>query len=82
MINFILVIVHFLYQISSNVNLLVLQNAMKEVKGPGKFYARECDITKEESVIESLNWVKSTFNSLNILINNAGAITHHKIEGA
>ena len=54
---------------------------MKDVKGPGEFHARQCDITKESEVIESLNWVKNKFGQLNILVNNAGTVIHKKIEG-
>lgn len=54
---------------------------MKDASGPGQFHAKECDITKEQNVIETLNWVKSTLGAVNILINNAGAIKHQKIEG-
>ena len=54
---------------------------MKAVEGPGKFFAQECDITKEENVVESFRSVKNSFGSLSILINNAGAIKHNTIEG-
>ncbi|XP_014221390.1 farnesol dehydrogenase-like [Trichogramma pretiosum] len=58
----------------------LMEDFMKDVKGSGKFFARECDITNEKSVIDSLNWVKTTLGSINVLINNAGAIKHTKIE--
>ncbi|XP_032452124.1 short-chain dehydrogenase reductase 2a-like [Nasonia vitripennis] len=59
---------------------LQMEENMKNAKGPGKFYARECDITDEESVISALNWVMDTLGALNILVNNAGIVTSGKIE--
>ena len=54
---------------------------MKFINGPGKFYSKECDISKEEDVIQALKWVKQTFGTLNVLINNAGQIKMSKIIG-
>ncbi|KAJ8668092.1 hypothetical protein QAD02_009755 [Eretmocerus hayati] len=60
--------------------LAKMENEMKDVKGTGKFYARECDITKEEEVVQALEWVKDTLGSFNILINNAGTLIFGKTE--
>ncbi|OXU19390.1 hypothetical protein TSAR_004651 [Trichomalopsis sarcophagae] len=57
-----------------------MEDAMQDASGPGQFHAKECDITKEQNVIEALNWVKSTLGAVNILINNAGVVNHQKIE--
>lgn len=54
---------------------------MKDAKGSGKFHAKQCDITIENNVIETFDWIKSTFKSLHILVNNAGFLKMNKIEG-
>ena len=54
---------------------------MKHVKGPGKFYARECDVTKSEDVDNAFAWIKKTFGTIHILINNAGVMMSGSIEG-
>jgi len=60
----------------------VMEDNMKNFKGKGKFYAKDCDVSQEESVIEAFNFVRNTFGTVNILINNAGAIQHKTIEEA
>ncbi|KAJ8667740.1 hypothetical protein QAD02_009403 [Eretmocerus hayati] len=57
-----------------------MEGNMKNVQGPGKFYAKECDVTKEDDIIEVFNWIKKTFGSLHILVNNAGTLRFSKIE--
>ncbi|KAJ8667739.1 hypothetical protein QAD02_009402 [Eretmocerus hayati] len=57
-----------------------MEDNMKNVQGPGKFFAKECDVTKENNIIEVFNWIKKTFGSLHILVNNAGTIIFSKIE--
>ncbi|KAF5302098.1 hypothetical protein FQR65_LT08649 [Abscondita terminalis] len=42
------------------------------LKGKGKFYPREVDITKENEVLNTFRWIKENFGSIHILINNAG----------
>lgn len=48
--------------------------------GSGKFYAKKCDITKEEEVAEVFGWIKKSFGTVNILINNAGMEFQKPIE--
>ena len=47
----------------------------------GKFIAKECDITKESSVAEAFDFIKSTLKTVHVLINNAGVIKVKKVEG-
>lgn len=54
---------------------------MKNFKGPGKFYPMECDITKNEDVVKSLNWVKKNFGYIDVLVNNAGVLYLKSIQG-
>ncbi|OXU19146.1 hypothetical protein TSAR_010917 [Trichomalopsis sarcophagae] len=42
---------------------------------PGTFYPRVCNIKYKEDIEETLNWVKSQFGSLNVLINNTGYLS-------
>ena len=54
---------------------------MSSTKGAGKFYAKKCDVSKESEVIEVFNWIKNTFGSLHILVNNAGISKKGTIKG-
>ncbi|KAF7393613.1 hypothetical protein HZH68_010432 [Vespula germanica] len=51
-----------------------MQNEMQNIKGKdkGKFYPYECDVTKPESIEQAFQWVKNTFGTVHILVNNAG----------
>lgn len=54
---------------------------MNEIKGPGKFYPRQCDVSDENSVIENMEWIENTFGTVHILINNAGKFVLGSIIG-
>ena len=54
---------------------------MRSTKGPGKFYAKKCDVSQESEVVEVFNWIKNTFGHLHILVNNAGLFKLGTIEG-
>lgn len=54
---------------------------MRGIDGPGKFYAKECDVSKEDDVIEVVAYIKKSFGALHILVNNAGMIRMKSIEG-
>ncbi|XP_001600270.1 farnesol dehydrogenase [Nasonia vitripennis] len=51
-----------------------MESEMSSVKGPGKFYAKACDVTDENNVIEVFHWVEKNFQSVQILVNNAGVL--------
>ena len=54
---------------------------MSNVKGLGKFYAKECDVTDEEDIIESLDWITDNLGPIAVVINNAGILKISKLEG-
>lgn len=41
--------------------------------GSGKIFAKKCDVTKENEVLEAFNYVKE-LGGVDVLINNAGII--------
>ncbi|XP_001604981.1 farnesol dehydrogenase [Nasonia vitripennis] len=49
-----------------------MESDMKDVKGDGRFYPLECDISNEKQIDEAFAWVKKNLKSVHILINNAG----------
>ncbi|XP_058795461.1 farnesol dehydrogenase-like [Phymastichus coffea] len=57
-------------------------NEMKGVDGPGKFFARYCDVSKDKDVDEAFEYVKETFETVHILVNNAGIAKKQTIEGS
>ena len=57
------------------------QEEMSKIEGPGEFYAKKCDISQESEVVDAFDWIKDTFGSLQILVNNAGTGKIGKIEG-
>lgn len=48
--------------------------AKKLEKGPGKLYAIQTDVTKEDDILKAFKWVKENLGPIHILINNAGVI--------
>ena len=61
--------------------MIYFQMEMGNINGPGKFHAFQCDVSKEEDVIQALDYVEKSFKQLHVLINNAGIGTFKKIEG-
>lgn len=45
----------------------------------GKIYARQCDISDSNSVIEAFTWIEESFGVINIMVNNAGVAFSVKI---
>lgn len=60
---------------------MIQQIADEFVGTPGKIYARKCDVTKPEEVIDNFKWIKTTLGPVFILINNAGYIKAESILG-
>ncbi|XP_033212944.1 farnesol dehydrogenase-like [Belonocnema kinseyi] len=56
-----------------------MEDHMKTFKGKRKFYALECDISKEENVTQTFQWVKKNLGSVHVLVNNAGVLLSGKI---
>ncbi|XP_014208950.1 farnesol dehydrogenase [Copidosoma floridanum] len=61
---------------------ILMEEGTKNFEGKGNFYIKECDVSREASVDNVFDWIKNTFGTVNILINNAGSIKHVKIENA
>ncbi|XP_047354897.1 farnesol dehydrogenase-like [Vespa velutina] len=57
-----------------------MQSEMQNVKGKGKgkFFAFECDVSKPESIEQAFQWVKNNFETVHILVNNAGLVINSK----
>lgn len=45
----------------------------------GKLYAKKCDITQEDQIVETFAWIKNNIGPVNIIINNAGFIYRQTI---
>ncbi|XP_001606051.1 farnesol dehydrogenase [Nasonia vitripennis] len=59
-----------------------MENGMKDIEGPGKFHMRECDVSSDENIESAFEWIKKTFGTVHILINNAGLIRESSIADA
>lgn len=46
---------------------------------PGKVYALKCDVSDQDSVKATFQWIEETFGSMHILINNAGIARDAKL---
>lgn len=40
----------------------------------GALHARQCDVTKEDEVKATFNWINATFGGTDVLVNNAGIV--------
>lgn len=45
---------------------------MRNFKGKGKFCALECDVSRENDVIETFEWIENNIGIVQVLVNNAG----------
>ncbi|XP_014225394.1 farnesol dehydrogenase-like [Trichogramma pretiosum] len=59
-----------------------MEEEMSKVKGPGKFFAKECDITREQDIAAAFAWIKDNLGTVNILINNSGVLREKTMEEA
>ena len=59
-----------------------MQQMQAELKSlPAKFYPMQCDVTKEEEILNVFHKVESTLGGVDILINNAAAIVYKPMIG-
>ncbi|XP_033212858.1 farnesol dehydrogenase-like [Belonocnema kinseyi] len=56
-----------------------MENDMKAIEGKGKFYALNCDVSKEQDVTQIFQWVKKNLGGVHVLVNNAGVLVPGKI---
>lgn len=50
-----------------------LNNLKEQLKNEsGKFYPLKCDMTKEEEILASFDWIKNNVGNIDLLVNNAG----------
>lgn len=54
---------------------------MKDVKNRGKFYGKKCDVSNKEQVKMLFAWIKDTFKTIHILVNNAGILRMNSLIG-
>ena len=47
----------------------------------GKLEGIQCDLTKEEEILEAFKWVEKNWGAVNILINNAGYLAMTSLQG-
>lgn len=39
---------------------------------PGQLYPMQCDITKEQDILNAFSWVKEHLGGVDVMVNNAG----------
>ncbi|XP_049793965.1 dehydrogenase/reductase SDR family member 11-like isoform X1 [Schistocerca nitens] len=67
------------------VNVVGLARRVDRVKAlelkdaPGKLYALEGDLSKEESILAAFKWIKENLSGVDILINNAGILIDEQL---
>lgn len=50
-----------------------IEEALKDFQGhDGKIFAHKCDVSSLESIKETFKWIEDSFDSISILVNNAG----------
>lgn len=53
----------------------VFQELQNELEGKsGNFHYFKVDLCSEENILEAFEWVKNTFKSVDVLVNNAGVL--------
>lgn len=64
----------FLNYKTSNSNLQAFQDELFKNAGTdvGKFYPLKCDITNDDEIRKTFDWIKGQLKSVSILINGAG----------
>lgn len=50
----------------------IFKNLANEIEGEGKIISHHCDLCDENSILETFNWIHTTYGEINILICNAG----------
>nr|XP_046486135.1 farnesol dehydrogenase-like isoform X2 [Neodiprion pinetum] len=58
-------------------NLKALSASLKGAKG--KLYAKQCDVTKEDELLGTFEWVNTELGGIDILVNNAGVWSTNRV---
>ncbi|XP_033225242.1 farnesol dehydrogenase-like [Belonocnema kinseyi] len=56
-----------------------MESEMESLKEKGTFHALECDVSKQEDVIKTFDWIKKNLGVVHVLVNNAGVLATGKI---
>lgn len=60
----------------------VLEEMANSLEGEkGTFHPKQCDVTNEEEVIKTFQWIEETLGPISILINNAGMLKPTTLKG-
>lgn len=59
----------------------LFKERMSGAKELGKFYAKKCDVIKEEQVKMVFAWIRDTFNNVHVLVNSAGILRPQSLIG-
>nr|CAD7266722.1 unnamed protein product [Timema shepardi] len=66
------------YDYAPNLFQLTVDNLRN---APGTLYPFECDLTKEEDILATFDWIKRNLGGVDILVNNAGSGDYQTLLG-
>nr|CAD7428618.1 unnamed protein product [Timema monikensis] len=67
------------YDYAQNLFQLTVDNLRN---APGTLYPLECDLTKEEDILATFDWIKRNLGGVDILVNNAGSGDYQTLLGS
>lgn len=60
--------------VAADINAQALSTLPDELKGEGKLWTRQLDVSHEQACIDAVNWAYEAMGGLNALVNNAGLL--------